>query len=194
MENNISSHLTLPFFSTSSCYALTTMWLISLLSPHVPIAWQISFFHLQIWKNFIWNFGSCLKCTSLVNPSNMCFVLLFALTSEKPDRQTNQQLEESCIWTRSTCIIAGWIPVLGHKIDIRWVHQRYTRQCQIRVRFESRVSQIFKALGKRFWLSKYVPIIIVCCIEKGFYKRFNWSPVLGVFTNGLITWHSTYLY
>ena len=62
------------------------------------------------------------------------------------------------------------------------------RQCQIRVRFESRVSQFFKALGKRFWLAKYVPIIIICCIEKGFYKRFNWSPVLGVFTNALITW------
>ena len=66
-----------------------------------------------------------------------------------------------------------------------------TRQCQIRVRFESRGSQIFKALGKCFLMTKYAAIIMIWCIERGFYKRTTWSPVLGVFTN---TWQRIYLY
>ena len=56
------------------------------------------FSNLQIWKNFILNFGSCVVCISLVNPSNISLLLLSALTSEKPDQQTNQQLEDLCIW------------------------------------------------------------------------------------------------
>ena len=68
-----------------------------------------------------------------------------------------------------------------------WVHSDM-RQCQIRVRFESRGRLFFKALVKRFWMAKYAPIIIIWCIERGFYKRITWSPVLGVFTNALITW------
>ena len=70
----------------------------------------------------------------------------------------------------------------------------YMRQCQIRVRFESRGSQIFKALGKCFLMTKYAAIIIIWCIERGFYKRTTWSPVLAVFTNALITWQRKYLY
>ena len=68
------------------------------------------------------------------------------------------------------------------------------RQCQIRVRFESRGRLFFKALVKRLWMAKYAPIIIIWCIERGFYKRITWSPVLGVFTNALITWQRKYLY
>ena len=85
------------FFSTSSCYALTTMWLISLLSPLFLFLGKDPFSNLQIWKNFILNFGSCVVCTSLVNPSNISLFLLSVLTSEKPDQQTNQQLEDLCI-------------------------------------------------------------------------------------------------
>ena len=73
-------------------------------------------------------------------------------------------------------------------------YNRDTRQCHIRIRFESRGRLFFKALVKHFWMTKYAPIIIIWCIERGFYKRIAWSPVSGVFTNALITWHSTYLY
>ena len=70
----------------------------------------------------------------------------------------------------------------------------YRRQCQIKVRFESRGRLFFKALEKRFWMAKYAPIIIIWCIERGFYKRITWSPVFGVFTNALITWQRKCLY
>ena len=75
-----------------------TRWLPFGSYHHVPIPWQRSFVHLQIWKNFNSNFGSCLACVPLVNPSNISLLLLSALTSEKPDWETNQQLEDSCIW------------------------------------------------------------------------------------------------
>ena len=62
------------------------------------------------------------------------------------------------------------------------------RQCQIRVRFESRGMQFFKVLKKWFWMTKYVPIIVLWCSERGFYKKVTWSPVLGVLPMPQITW------
>ena len=45
------------------------------------------------------------------------------------------------------------------------------RQCQIRVRFESRGMQFFKVLGKWLSMTKYLPIIVLWCSERGFYKK-----------------------
>ena len=45
------------------------------------------------------------------------------------------------------------------------------RQCQIRVRFESGGMQFFKVLGKWFSMTKYLPIIVLWCSERGFYKK-----------------------
>ena len=46
----------------------------------------------------------------------------------------------------------------------------HKRQCQIRVQFESVGMQFFKVLKKWFWMTKYVPIIVLWCSEGGFYK------------------------
>ena len=61
------------------------------------------------------------------------------------------------------------------------------RQCQIRVRFESRGMQFFKILKKWFWVTRYVPIIVLWCSERGFYKKVTWSPVSGVLPMPQIT-------
>ena len=45
------------------------------------------------------------------------------------------------------------------------------RQCQIRVRFESRGSQFFKTLGKCFLMTQYTANIIIWCIERGFLQK-----------------------
>ena len=45
------------------------------------------------------------------------------------------------------------------------------RQCQIRIRFESRGRPFVKALEKWFLMTKYAPIIIIWCIERGFFKK-----------------------
>ena len=45
------------------------------------------------------------------------------------------------------------------------------RQCQIRVRFEYRGMQFFKVLGKWLSMTKYLPIIVLWCSERGFYKK-----------------------
>ena len=71
---------------------------------------------------------------------------------------------------------------------------KYTRQYQIRVRFESRGVQFFKVLEKWFSMTKYVPIIILWCSEKGFYKKVTWSPVLGVLPMPQITWQRMCLF
>ena len=94
---------------------------------------------------------------------------------------------------RLTSFTSAWIYSSSHSecSALKFSTQlclEYMRQCQIRVRFESRGRLFFKALVKRFWMAKYAPIIIIWCIERGFYKRITWSPVLGVFTNALITW------
>ena len=91
-----------------------------------------------------------------------------------------------------------WLPMPGqgsggpimaikrsHKSNIENEYQtnliitRYTdtRQCQIMVRFESRGMQFFKVLKKWFWMTKYDPIIVLWCSERGFYKKVTWSPV-----------------
>ena len=39
-------------------------------------------------------------------------------------------------------------------------------------------------------MTKYAPNIIMWCIERGFYKKITWSPVLCVFTNTLGSVHT----
>ena len=46
-------------------------------------------------------------------------------------------------------------------IDWQKIVSQHKRQCQIRVRFESREMQFFKVLGKWFSMTKYLPIIVL---------------------------------
>ena len=71
---------------------------------------------------------------------------------------------------------------------------QHMRQCQIRVQFESVGMQFFKVLKKWFWMTKYVPIIVLWCSERGFYKKVTWSPVLGVLPMPQITLQCTCVY
>ena len=68
------------------------------------------------------------------------------------------------------------------------------RQCQIRVRFESRGMQFFNVLGKWLSMTKYFPIIVLWCSERGFYKKVTWSPVLGILPMPQITWQCMCVY
>ena len=72
--------------------------------------------------------------------------------------------------------------------------RQHMRQCQIRVQFESVGLQFFKVLKKWFRMTKYIPIIVLWCSERGFYKKVTWSPVSGVLPMPQITWQRTWLY
>ena len=75
-----------------------------------------------------------------------------------------------------------------NKTDIEYLCQKlpgrcHMRQCQIRVQFESIGMQFFKVLKKWFWMTKYVPIILLWCSEKGFYKKSHLITCFRRFTN-----------
>ena len=61
--------------------------------------------------------------------------------------------------------------------------RNHKRQCQIRVQFESVGMQFFKVLKKWFWMTKYVPIIVLWCSERGFYKKSHLITCFRRFTN-----------
>ena len=64
-----------------------------------------------------------------------------------------------------------------------WKSCKRMRQYQIRVHFESRGMQFFKVLKKGFWMTKYVPIIVLWCSERGFYKKSHLITCFRRFTD-----------
>ena len=105
-----------------------------------------------------------------------------------PDQKTSPLLKGFFHWSSNAKLFSSlWRNVMMSGLKQINKKELAMRQCQIRVQFESVGMQFFKVLKKWFWMTKYVPIIVLWCSERGFYKKVTWSPVLGVLPMPQIT-------